>query len=195
MNKMISTLLTAAIAIAVTTPLYADDASFNTRVAESKAVTGELLKTLGGALKKEMQANGPAAAVGVCKDIAPDIANKLSLEKGWQITRISERPRNALLGTPDQWEQKVMNDFKARAAKGEKYQDMYFAEVVDEPNGKSFRFLKAVGTMPICTTCHGSDEQIPPTVKAAIDEAYPHDRAKGFKIGDLRGAVSIKQGL
>ena len=36
----------------------------------------------------------------------------------------------------------------------------------------------------------GSDE-----VKALLKERYPHDQAKGYKAGDLRGAVSIKRPL
>lgn len=30
-------------------------------------------------------------------------------------------------------------------------------------------------------------------VKAELDKQYPYDQARDYKIGDLRGAISIKQ--
>jgi hypothetical protein len=70
---------------------------------------------------------------------------------------------------------------------------MFHAEVVEEPSGKSLRYMKAIGTAPLCLSCHGSSEQIPVNVQAKIDAFYPHDKATGYKAGQLRGAVSIKQ--
>jgi hypothetical protein len=55
--------------------------------------------------------------------------------------------------------------------------------------------MKAIGVAPQCLVCHGSAEQIPETVRAELQTLYPHDRATGYKPGDLRGAVSIKQPL
>jgi hypothetical protein len=54
-------------------------------------------------------------------------------------------------------------------------------------------FLTPLGTQPICLTCHGSGEQIPPAVQAMLARYYPLDQAQGYQAGDLRGAVSIKQ--
>jgi cytochrome c551/c552 len=67
------------------------------------------------------------------------------------------------------------------------------AEVVQEPAGKSFRFMKAIALQPGCVACHGNAEQIPDNVKAKLSEEYPHDKATGFSVGQIRGAVSIKR--
>jgi len=161
----------------------------------AKQVAQQFLKQLGGHLKKEMKANGPVSAIKVCKDVAPKIASQLSLENGWRVTRVSTKPRNALLGLPDKWEHETLLDFEARAKKGEKYTDMAKAEVVEEAGKSYFRYMKPLALKPICLTCHGSEQQIPPPVKAALDEAYPYDRAREYSVGELRGAISIKQPL
>ena len=161
----------------------------------AKQVTQQFLKQLGGHLKKEMKTNGPVAAIKVCKDVAPGIANKLSLENGWRVTRVTTKPRNALLGATDQWERETLLAFEARAKKGEKYSNMSRAEVVDEAGKSYFRYMKPLAIKPVCLNCHGSDEQIPAPVKAALDKAYPYDQARGYTLGQLRGAISIKQPL
>lgn len=161
----------------------------------AKQVSQQFLKQLGGHLKKEMKANGPVSAIKVCKDVAPQIASQLSLENGWRVTRVSTKPRNALLGSPDKWEHETLLAFEARAKKGEKYADMAKAEVVEEAGKSYFRYMKPLALKPVCLTCHGSEQQIPPPVKAALDESYPHDQARGYSVGELRGAISIKQPL
>ncbi len=161
----------------------------------AKQVSQQFLKQLGGHLKKEMKANGPVSAIKVCKDVAPKIANQLSLENGWRVTRVSTKPRNALLGSPDKWEREALLAFEARAKKGEKYADMAKAEVVEEAGKSYFRYMKPLVLKPICLTCHGSEQQIPEPVKAALDESYPYDQARGYSVGELRGAISIKQPL
>ena len=161
----------------------------------AQQVTQQFVKQLGGQLKKEMKTNGPVSAIKVCKDVAPEIANELSLENGWRVTRVTTKPRNVLLGTADSWERETLAAFESRAAKGEQYASMAKAEVVDESGKASFRYMKPLAVQPICLTCHGSDEQMPDGVKAALDTAYPHDQARGYKVGELRGAVSIKQAM
>ena len=173
----------------------AETTTTEARINAAKAATGDFLKRLGGALKTEMKNNGPESAIKVCRDIAPQIASDISLKNGWQVTRVSSKPRNSMMGIADSWEQTVLADFEQRATKGEDLKTMSYAELVDEPAGKSMRFMKAIGTAPICLSCHGSSEQMAPAVKAKINELYPHDKATGYKVGQLRGAVSIKQPL
>ncbi|WP_230369259.1 hypothetical protein [Paludibacterium denitrificans] len=60
-----------------------------------------LLQRLGTALKQEMSTHGPVAAIGVCKDLAPQLAGELSRENGWKVTRVSLKVRNPMLGLPD----------------------------------------------------------------------------------------------
>jgi hypothetical protein len=100
-----------------------------------------------------------------------------------------------MLGIPDAWEQQVLADFQKRIDNGESIADISHEEIVKEPDGKYFRFMKAIGVKPPCLQCHGSEKEISDSVKTILREKYPHDRAIGYKPGDLRGAVSIKQPL
>lgn len=159
---------------------------------ESRKVALDFLKTLSGELKKEIEKNGPENAVSVCKTLAPTMANQLSNQHGWRVSRVSLKVRNPLLGTPDAWEQKVLADFNQRVAKGEKPEKMEFSEVVQEPQGPVFRYMKAVGVQPVCLTCHGQKE-IPEGLKQRLSKEYPHDAATGYQAGQIRGAVSIKR--
>ena len=190
-------ILAAALAVCCASPvsMAAGDADIQARVAEANAVTGGFLKQLGGAMVREMKAGGPAAAIKVCRDIAPTAANDISLDKGWKVTRVGTRVRNPVLGMPDVWEQGVLKTFEERAAKGEKFDTMTYYEVVDEPDGQFLRYMKAIGTAQKCVACHGSGEQIAEPVRNTLESMYPHDKAVGYKPGDLRGAVSIKQPL
>lgn len=156
-------------------------------------VSEQFIKQLGGHLKKEMKANGPVQAINVCKDIAPEIANQLSIENGWSVSRVTTKTRNSLLGTPDVWERKALTEFDAQAAKGEQYASMNKTAVVDEDGTFYYRYMKPLAIKPVCLTCHGGDEEIPAEVKAELEKVYPFDQAKGYKQGELRGAVSIKQ--
>lgn len=198
MNKTSKILIASTLALGSTTIIAqasSDEIDIQSRTAASKAATGDFLKRLGSTLKREMKTSGPQAAIKVCRDEAPGIASDISLKNGWQVTRVSNKARNSMLALPDTWEQTVLKDFEERAKKGEKYSEMFQAEVVDEPTGKSFRYMKAIGTKPMCLTCHGSATDIPETVQSQLKNLYPFDKATAYKAGDLRGAVSIKQPL
>jgi len=189
MKKCI-TALSLCLSIAWLTPVWAESSQQHQAAADASKV---FMQALGRAMKTEMKQNGPVAAIKVCSEISPTIAGEISREKGWKVTRVGTRVRNPMLAMPDVWEQKVLASFQARADKGEPFQSMTYSEWVDEPNGKAFRFMKAIGVKPVCLTCHGSPSDIPVPVKNILSERYPHDQATGYKKGDLRGAVSIKQ--
>lgn len=169
----------------------AADVAARERAAGDAAMS--FMKELGGTLKRELGRGDPAAAISACSEVAPAIANRISLENGWRVTRVGTRVRNPMLGMPDPWEQRVLEQFEQRRGGGEDYAKMAYSEVVEEPGGRYFRYMKAIGTQPLCLTCHGEKESLPSSVAAVLDELYPHDRATGYAAGDLRGAISIKQ--
>lgn len=150
-------------------------------------------KELGGVLKAELEKGGPSKAIGVCRDIAPSIANRLSLQNGWRVSRVGTRVRNPMIGIADAWEQQVLADFQARAAEGQSYKEMSHSEIVQEPGGRYFRFMKPIPVQGVCLACHGSVDDLTESVRSALAENYPHDQAANYELGDLRGAFSIKQ--
>lgn len=160
--------------------------------AEADGAARGLMQRLGTALQAEMAAGGPAAAIGVCAELAPRIAGEISRDTGWRVTRVGTRVRNPLLGMPDAWEQAGLQQFQARAADGEALAEMTHHEIVVEPDGRYFRFMRAIGTLPQCLACHGSREGLADPVREVLQGHYPRDQAVDYQLGDLRGAVSIK---
>ncbi len=160
--------------------------------AEARSLATQMIQQLGAALKKELAASGPEGAVSVCRDIAPTIAGELSRKSGGRVARVSLNTRNPLLGDPDAWEQLVLAEFDRKAATGEKIESMEYSDTIDEPRGRYFRYMKALAVQPLCLTCHGTADNIPEPVKAKLAIEYPHDRATGYTLGQVRGAVTIK---
>jgi len=152
-----------------------------------------IVKRFGGALKPELkkaiQSGGPAHAITVCADQAPLIASNLSSETGWRVKRVSLKARNQQTAIPDAWEKKVLQQFDERQAAGESAEKMAYAEVVDG----SFRFMKAQGVEAVCLSCHAAE--IAPEVEAALQEKYPEDMARGYTLGQVRGAFSLSRDL
>ncbi|MDT8282748.1 MAG: DUF3365 domain-containing protein [Gammaproteobacteria bacterium] len=181
----ISSMLITSLALAE------DELSQRKQAAEQ--VVQQFVKQLGSHLQNEMKTNGPVSAIKVCKDVAPEIASQLSIENGWRVTRVTTKVRNPLLGTPDQWERIALADFEAQATKGKEYSTMNKTAVVDEAGQFYFRYMKPLVIAPVCLSCHGSEDQIPAAVKTELEETYPFDQAKGYKVAELRGAISIKQ--
>lgn len=190
-------ILSAVILLLSCSPVVVLSADEDTAAREqaARAAVGKFAKQLGGELKKTMGSEGPAAAISVCRDVAPQIAGEMSRSNGWRVTRVSDRPRNPMLGTADAWEADVLSGFKARAARGEALKGMSYSEVVSEGDQRYFRYMQAIGAQPLCMTCHGAADQLPAKIRTALEADYPHDPATGYKPGDLRGAFSIKQPL
>lgn len=162
---------------------------------ETRAVAGQLTTQLGARLKAEMSSSGPESAVGVCKQVAPEISARLSAEKGWQVGRVGTRVRNTATNTPNIWQQEALKQFADRLAKGEKPDTMEYTQIESDAYGKTLRYAKAIVVQPVCVTCHGAPESIPEGVKARIKQEYPGDQATGYQVGELRGAVVIRRPL
>jgi hypothetical protein len=179
-------------ALFIPVPGIALDGSTERDKAAANVAMG-FMNELGAAMTQEMTKGGPTEAIKVCAELAPEIAGRLSREHGWRVTRVGTRVRNPLLGMPDAWEQKVLAEFVELAGKGEAFAGMTRGEVVTEPGGQYYRFMKAIALQPQCVLCHGPSEQIPEEIRTVLKKQYPFDTATGYKAGELRGAVSIKQ--
>lgn len=161
----------------------------------ARATAVDLIQRLGALLKKEIAAGGPDSAIAVCRDMAPGLAGDLSRKTGARVSRVSLRTRNPLLGQPDAWEQRVLAEFDELAAQGARPDELERSEIVTEPQGRFFRYMKAIPVQPLCLTCHGTMASIPDAVRTRLAADYPRDRATGYAPGQIRGAVTIKQPL
>lgn len=150
------------------------------------------IKTFAGQLKSELMAGmekgGALQAVDICNTVAEEIAISNSEKYGWKISRTSLRPRNAK-NTPDTWETTTLNSFEKRKEAGEAISEIDHAVVISNNGKLLFRYMKAIPTKSLCLNCHG--EEIAPDLSKKLDQLYPDDKARNFKLGDIRGAFSI----
>lgn len=186
-------LLLAAVFIAGTA--MASDLNYEELVETARGAAQRLTQQLAGELRREYEMSGTVRSVAVCKYLAPELSSAISREYGAQVRRVSLKIRNPGLGTPDPWEQTVLLDFERRLALGEAVERIEYSEIVNEPLGSSFRYMKAIPVGQSCLGCHGPTEAMTPTTSAQIAAEYPHDKATGHKLGSIRGAVSYKKPL
>ncbi len=165
----------------------------NPNAAEAKGIVKTFATNLQGELQAAIKEGGPVQAIAVCKERAPAIAQGLSDQTGWEVGRTSLKLRNPTINAPDDWERQVLLKFEERKAGGEDVQTMAYAEVVEKNGSKQYRFMKAIPTGEVCLACHG--DSIAPAVTTALDEAYPDDQARGYKLGDVRGAFTLSKPL
>jgi hypothetical protein len=170
-------------------PVLADEAPWAT---EARTVAGAVPPKLLEVLNVEIAKNGPASAVGVCNEKAPQMAKAASEKFGWSIRRVSVRNRNPK-AVPDAWELAALEDFDRRTAAGEKPATLEKFEVVETAGAKEYRYMKALPMQQVCLACHGASENIPPDVAERLKALYPADKAVGYSLGQIRGAITIRK--
>ena len=144
-------------------------------------------------LQAGMQEGGPVVAIEICHVDAPRIASSVSAESDWRVARTSLMVRNPA-NAPDAWERRVLADFEARRAAGEPVSELTRFEVTEDAGGRPVaRYMRAIPTQPLCVSCHGAD--LAPAVADRLDELYPEDEARGFSVGDIRGAFTLRKAL
>lgn len=161
------------------------------RTDESRATIKAFAGELQAALKGAMQSGGPVEAIATCNEKAPAIAAAHGSSTGWEVGRTSLKYRNPD-NEPDQWEATVLQSFEQRKAAGEDIAKIDFGEFAELDGKKVFRYMKAIPTGEVCLNCHGGDN-VKPEVVAKLAEIYPDDKARGFSVGDIRGAFTIVQ--
>jgi cytochrome c553 len=176
-----------AAALLASLPAFADDL-----LPEARKVAGMVPPKLLAVLTVEMEKGGPEGAIGVCREKAPEMARAASQQTGWAIRRVSLGNRNPK-AVPDAWERAALEDFDRRAAAGEAPATLEKGELVTEDGKKSYRYMKALPTVEVCTNCHGARDKLSPAVKENLAALYPQDKAVGYSAGQIRGAITIRK--
>lgn len=168
--------------------------SFATDTEQLIASSKKAIQGLGGELKHTLQTamktDGPVKSISVCQMEAPKISEGILEKKGISVTRTALNYRNPE-NKPDDWEKDVLENFEKRKAEGESIKTIEYSELIEHNGDKIFRYMKAIPTGEVCLKCHG--DNIAPPLANKINELYPADKAKGFMLGDIRGAFSVIQ--
>ncbi len=146
-----------------------------------------LLKTLGGNLKKHLKHGGPAEALEFCAMHAAELTAKVDNELGKKVSikRVTLKPRNPA--------NEATGDEKAvlEALELLKKNNVRLPRHLVEKTKSGYKFYKPlVINKPVCLKCHG--EHIDPALEKKIKNIYPTDKATGYKMGDLRGAIVVE---
>ncbi|MCK9605534.1 MAG: DUF3365 domain-containing protein [Methylomonas sp.] len=176
----------------VAAPVLAVAADNSDYLQQSRRIAQTFMQRLGGTLKSQLASAGPAGAIGVCKLVAPALAAEYSRD-GFLVSRVSLKTRNQTLGSPDAWERNMLEKFDRQQTQGTAPTEI--SEVIEQADGRWFRYLKAIPTQPMCLQCHGQPADMTSEVKTMLAREYPQDQAVGYRVGDIRGAITIKRKL
>jgi hypothetical protein len=165
------------------------DIAFEEALMDARKVSNQLAEKVRGLLLQEIGKGGFSSAVRVCSELAQEMTLQFNAQTGHDVRRISLRYRNPQ-NVPDAYEQRKLEEFNILNQKKELSNE--YSEIVEERGKKYLRYLRPLIVSPLCITCHGPKENIPQEVKAILAERYPDDRATGFLVGDVRGAITVK---
>lgn len=183
--------LVVGVALLISMQARADDAPW---LLDARKVASAVPLKLLDVLNTQIAKDGPASAVAVCKEKAPQMAKAASEQTGWAIRRVSLRNRNPK-AVPDAWELAALEDFDRRAAAGEEPATLEKYAVMEDAGRKEYRYMKALPVQPVCLACHGAADALAPDVATIIHTLYPADKAVGYAVGEIRGAITIRKAL
>jgi len=159
---------------------------------QMRSTATDFMGELKSILLNRVQTNGVVSALDVCSDTAQVLTNEFGLQRGVFIKRVSFKNRNKN-NFPDDYEQNVLNKFQEILQNKKLDEKTELAELVKEGEFTYLRYMKPIIIQPECLNCHGSEGTMLEEVTKLISERYPNDRARDYKPGDLRGAISIKK--
>lgn len=136
--------------------------------------------------------SGPAQAVEVCKEDAPKMARAASEQSGWTVRRVSLKNRNPK-AVPDAWERETLEQFDRQRAAGADPADLERWTLVTENGQTVRRYMKALPTGTLCLQCHGPADKLGQGVAERLATLYPQDKATGYALGQIRGAMTLSQ--
>jgi hypothetical protein len=108
------------------------------------------------------------------------------------VRRVSFKNRNEG-NSPDEYEKNILNKFQVMKNGGKLTENPENIEIIIEDESKFLRYMKPIFIQAECLNCHGSETDIQKETRELIAEKYPNDKAIDYKLGDLRGAVSVKK--
>ena len=188
------------VCIAVSATLFASHHEAKAPEAKGKQAGGEtvqavkagreasrlLIKTLGGNMKKHMKAGGAKDALSFCSMNAAALTAEVDSRLGEKVSvkRITLKPRNpANMAEGD--EKEILE-----ALENLKRNSVLLPKYLLQKTESGYKYYKPLLiNKKVCLKCHGRN--IAPALQAEIKKVYPTDKATGYKMGDLRGAVVV----
>ena len=185
--KVLSTILISSTLLLAQTK-NKQESELKSIINEGKNATKLLLQTLQTNLEDHMKDGPDLDTLDFCSNEAYRITKEVNQKfpNGVSAKRISEKYRNPA-NAPQEDESKVLDYFeKSTKANAKVPED--FLEKVD---ANTYKFYTPIFiNKSACLSCHG-DLSKDLDIEREIASRYPIDRAKGYNMDDLRGAVVV----
>jgi signal transduction histidine kinase/ActR/RegA family two-component response regulator len=101
-------------------------------------------------------------------------------DNGYYFNNVSDRPRNPD-NRADRFELAAIDYFRANPKLEQRMES-----IQDDAGKRWFHFTAPIWIESYCLQCHGEKENAPESIRKKYGESY------GYKLGDLRGVMSIK---
>ncbi len=194
-KRSLAAFMAAAALLFASQTLYAEkegakhkgcDSEMKEVIKTGKEASMTLLKTLGGNMKKHMKAGGPKDALSFCSVNAAGLTADVSAKfgEGVDVKRITLKPRNPA-NMAEGSEKEILEALETLKRNGVK-----LPRYLIQKEGSGYKYYKPlVINKKVCLKCHGTSME--KGLMAEIKKRYPTDKATGYKMGDLRGAIVV----
>jgi len=177
---------TALLSLILTSLLFAQDAPPEV-IETGEKVSAELLKKLGSRLKQEIDTNGLLSAAEFCNTNALTLTEEVNLHQleGTSVKRTSLKERNSANAALE--DEKSTLIFMQKMLKKKKLP----AYIITHEN-KTYKYYKPlIINKQLCLSCHGNISKNF-QLSQFMQEHYPEDKATGYRMGELRGAIIVE---
>jgi hypothetical protein len=153
---------------------------------EAKKLASDLKILLMKNLSEKIANEGIIAAIPFCHQNVKPIAKLAAKERlnKFEFGRTSHKIRNAQ-NAPQPWAESYLKDFQGSFQKDGKQSLVHKLE-----NGKRI-YLEPLYVQVQCLNCHG--QTVSADIKEKLSALYPQDQAMGFKLGQFRGFIWVKE--
>ena len=183
----LTTIVALSSSLLLAAPSQKRDAELKSVVKIGDRGSKMLLQTLGKNMKKRLADGGVMSALDFCSNEAFTLTENVNkkLPNGVRVKRISAKYRSPA--------NKASTKELAILASFEKMKEMNIIlpkHLIEKVDNHTYKYYKPLFIKKqICLECHGDIKNI--DIKRAIASRYPLDKALGYKMGDLRGAIIV----
>lgn len=152
-----------------------------TPIEEGQKIAMQTKGVLGKNLMEAINSKGTVGAVTFCSTRAIPLTDSVAVSLNAKIKRVSDNNRNPS-NKANNTEIKYLNEMKLAISQG-KNPEPYLTSA----NGKNLGYYP-ITTNQMCLQCHGQPKtEISPKTLLELNSLYPHDKAVGYKVNELRG--------
>lgn len=154
----------------------------------------EYMMGLKSILVENIKVGGPIQAVNVCSDTAAILTEDYAKSANIEIKRFSIKNRNPN-NSPNNLERKILVQFQNMLKEGNLNSKSYSIKATSLNGKPAVVYFKPIMIDAPCLNCHGQVQNINEKVRTQLSKKYPDDKATGYSIGELRGAISVTKNL